>query len=205
MKFKFRSLIALSSAFIMIIALATGCNTAGRTNQPPNQNGAPQIGQDNGTLIPGQDNAVVPDRNNTGMQGILPNTNTSPGGIRLNQQGQQNTDQATFDTQRANKIKNQLKNMKEIKNANVVVRGNTALIGYTPSNNTKDTNKIRNTLNSKVKQIDSSIVNVVATDKSNMNTTINKLAGDIANSRPANDLANRFNKIVQTITAPAGR
>jgi hypothetical protein len=213
MNFKSKSFIALSSAVCLTVVLSTGCNTAGRT---PNQaGGTTQIGQNLGATT-GQNNLNMNTGNRGGMAGLLGGNNnqggnTSPGGINnlggTNNQGGANNQGGTqlnqrvnipagFDTQRATNIKKHLSNMSGMQNSNVIVNGTTALVGYKTAN-TRNTTP--DTISHSVRQFDTTITKVIATDTPNMMTEINKLASAITNNSQAQGLGDRFNNLVQRV------
>lgn len=79
-----------------------------------------------------------------------------------------------------------------IKNAVVVVSGNTALIGLNMNSDGNNINNIKEDIIQKVKMFDSSISNIeISTDKE-MYNRINKLNQDIINDKPIKGIVEDF-------------
>ncbi len=208
-------------AVLMALALA-GCNMTGTT--PVNPNSTTQLGQGiagtgqrpyngtgtNRTITPTPGNNAFIDTNpglgtgtRTGLGGNANNTGLGVGmtgrnagtGANVN-----NTRTTAFDQAKANGICTQLEKMNGIKDANAVVNGDTAIVSCKADNAKTDINAMRDTIVNKVKQFDSSIKNVVVTDKTDAGTKIQQLANDITNNKPVNDLRSRFNQMMQEMS-----
>lgn len=107
----------------------------------------------------------------------------------------------TFDGQKADNIRKGLGKVDGADQINTVVNGNTALIGYTPASKVRDATAVRNTITSRVRQIDSSITNVVVSDSRDISARISRLADGIKSNQPLNDLNAEFTRLVQSIRA----
>lgn len=112
----------------------------------------------------------------------------------------------SFNRQKADNIRNQLEDMKEVKNADVIVIGNTALIGYEPAGDlkgintsSKKVNAANNMIRDKVTKTDKSITNVAVTREAEIVIRIKKLSSDITNNMQDNDIKNDFNQIIRGI------
>lgn len=120
----------------------------------------------------------------------------NPGTAGLMQMNQQ---QITDGRMKADRIKAQLANMNDIRNANVVVVGNTALVGFNTTTADVDPVRARDMVISKVKQADNSITNVLTTNAQDVLMSIGRLSDDITHNRPVNSIQNDFNQIVRSI------
>lgn len=105
---------------------------------------------------------------------------------------------STFDKQRADYIRNQLGSINGIGQVNTIVNGNTALIGYSPKKG-MNTQATKDMITSRVKQMNKNITNVVVSDTANFSSEIKQLVDKIKTNMPANDLNDKFNKLIQNI------
>jgi YhcN/YlaJ family sporulation lipoprotein len=96
-------------------------------------------------------------------------------------------------------IEKQIKNLPNIKDANVMVVGNTALVACSPDTTSVDTNALRNSITQKVKSVDPSINNVVITESSDMMANVRQMLSDM-NNRSMNQITNDFNNLIRQIT-----
>ena len=96
-------------------------------------------------------------------------------------------------------IRNQVKSVPNVKDANVVVVGNTALVACDPNTASVDTNALRTAITQKVKTADPSITNVVVTESGDMMTSVNQMFNNM-NNRSANQINQDFNTLVRQIT-----
>lgn len=212
------ALAALLSA--CIISSIAGCGAANNRNtQTPDQTGTPQgtnIMQENlqgtdpnsapgkGTQLGGNTNAGS--GNNPGAG--VPDTDMSipNGSARKNNTGNIGQGQKMvtgFDGQRADNIRNSLGTIDGASEINAIVNGSTALISYRPVGTGNNVSAIKNAIVNQVKQLDNSITNVVITDSTDMAGKMNQLSNDIKSSKAGNDLTNRFNQLIQSITPKA--
>lgn len=97
-------------------------------------------------------------------------------------------------------MKNQVKTIPEVSDANVVIVGNTALVACRPRNAALDANSLRAAVSQKCKSIDPTITNVVVTETEDMMTRVNQLYNNLA-VRPANQISQDFNNLVNQIKA----
>ncbi|MCX7710696.1 MAG: YhcN/YlaJ family sporulation lipoprotein [Clostridia bacterium] len=215
-KSRFKSAI-LASLCILTVSLSA-CGGANRGNQQPGpgdttQQGRNMIGDNRGVdpnAGPGGTNLLGGNRD--GISGNNPPDNTrigtDPGNnnnINNNNNNAQYTQQQITDGRgKSDNIKRQLGTIKEIRNPNVVVIGNTALVGFNTANTKVDAAKARDMVINKVKQVDPSVTNVLATDSQDVLPGITRLSEDIRNNRPVNTIGDNFNQIVRGIN-PAGR
>lgn len=115
-----------------------------------------------------------------------------------------------FDGKKADSIRKQLEAMPDVKSAQVIVRGNTALVGCKPSKTSIDVNSLAGKVSDKVKSLDKSVTNVCVTDKDSAMNDMTKLSNDIkssgsnGNAKTVNDCVSRFNRLLQ-VAKPAGK
>lgn len=124
----------------------------------------------------------------------------NPGATQLNQYRTQPPQ--AFDTQKAINIENSLNNMAGVRNARVVVNGNTAIVSYTPVNTATNVNATKSAIVNRVKQVDRSITNCAVSDSPDIGTRVNQLSRDINNTnntRPGQELTDSFNKLMNNI------
>lgn len=212
MRSRLFTFIALIVALCVCIIPLTGCAPSGNGNNP--------YGTQQGQRAPGGPNKDMnPNGGPTGV-GIRDNTNTrlglnAPDNARLDSTpgtpvpspGLNRTDTAQptrFDRQRAEKISNQLRAMRSIRDVNVVVNGNRAVVGYTPLNDNADTNSMNNKITNAVKKVDRTITQVTVSDTPDITRMINQLSNDITNNRPGNELQDSFTKLMQSIGRVTG-
>jgi YhcN/YlaJ family sporulation lipoprotein len=105
----------------------------------------------------------------------------------------------TVDRHRTDNIHKQLSKMGELRQVGVIITGNTALVGYSPSHLAKDVSSTKALITSRVKQIDPSIKNVVVSESADIMSRINKLTTDISNNRPANEISNEINQLLKGV------
>jgi len=191
-------------AFVFIVTMLSACAMQ-RTNRLPGQPNVQQQGQNiqrqefrdgnalNVTPQTEQTRNLLNVPPQTGRDGIMnnnPQTN-QPGIV-----GQMNAD-----TKKAENIKAQVKSMNEVKDASVIVIGNTALVGCKLSGNAGNTADIRNKVIQKVKSTDNTITNCTVSESPQILDRINKLGTDITNNKPVNEISEEFNRIIKTITS----
>ena len=205
MNLKSRSIIITVIAVLAFSLIFSACATTNRGVQEPGPTPAPGQTQNltgesprNATPMnmggrttnpPGADMLSAPGQPNTAGQ--------------QNNQGQPNTaapQQLEQDNRvRSEQITNQLKQMRELNNANCVVMGDTALVGYNGSYAAKDVNATKDMIANKVKQIDPAIENVVVSESTNIMNRVNKLYNNMRGNTPANQVTSEFNNIVKSI------
>lgn len=178
MKIKFCSVLCI--IFILCVSVLSACTATQRSAQVPGPSPSPQ-GRNIIQATP------------TGYPGVLLSATPSPGVAQ--------TPQAiSADGTRANNIKVQLSKLPEISQVNVVVMGNTALVGYSPSPASKDVNDAKKAIADKVKQVDNAIANVAVSESGDMMANIGKLSGDITSNKPMSEISSRFSDLVRKIT-----
>lgn len=102
--------------------------------------------------------------------------------------------------QKSDNITNQLKAMPEVDQANVMVTGNTCLVGYSPTNTQGDPNARKNMVIQKVKQIDPTVNNVVASESQDIMNRINQLMNDMVNNRPMDEVNREVMQLIKTVS-----
>ncbi|NMB32632.1 MAG: sporulation protein [Clostridium sp.] len=100
--------------------------------------------------------------------------------------------------QKSDNISNELETMPDIEQANVLIAGNTCLVGYSPSNTQGDPNARKNMVMEKVKQIDPSINNVIASESQDVIDRIGQLVNDITNNKPMDEVNNEIMQLMKT-------
>ena len=214
MKTTLKSTAAILVSFSVVLFSFSGC--AGRNVQRPDQNNTgqgrniigenmqgtdPNAGPQGGNMFGGNRDAGSGNNppDNTGIgttpQGIQPGT--PPGAEPLDRQ-------ITDGRLKSDNIKRQLSAIPGCRNPNVIVIGNTALVGYAASGTVKDTGALRSKVTDTVRQADRTITNVVVSDSAEVVRNINQLSSDIAGNKPVNDIGNRFNQLIRSIN-PVGR
>ncbi len=131
---------------------------------------------------------------------VTPGPGTNMG---INRIGQQIQDQVAFNRQKADNISKQLGNIDGIGQINTIVKGNTALVGYRPSNTVKDASSIKKAITDRVKQADNTITSVVLSDSADITSRIAQLSNSIKNNNPAAELSNEFDKLIRSIQLAA--
>lgn len=175
----------------------SGCNSEGRSLSP------------RGTPIPRQQRmqgdhiqGVTPQQQGLQrdhLQGTTPNPGqgallgTNPMNPPVQPQ------QMSENRQKADNIRNELKNMREVENVSVIVNGNTALVGYKPADNAGDVNATKAVISSRVKEIDRTITEVRVSESPDIMTRMDRLSRDITDNRPMNVITNEFNQLFQGI------
>lgn len=96
-------------------------------------------------------------------------------------------------------IERQLESLANVKDASVMVVGNTALVACSPASTGVDMNTLRNSITEKVKSIDPSITNVVITESANVRTSIQQLFNNMGN-KSINQITQEFNRLIRDIT-----
>ena len=176
----------------IVVFLLSGCAAAPQANQ----------GQNALQMTPGA-NALpgtFPDPAINGIFGGSP----APYGETIpndrNSAAQYCPNGAAPDTVRADSIKAQLAGLKEIKDVNVVVIGNSCLVGYTPTSASTDPDATKSLVASRCKQADNTIAGVTCGDTPNLNSRIAQMNNDFRGNRPSGDMSSRFNDLVKAIS-----
>lgn len=186
---KFCAVIICASVCIPSIS---GCAV---TRQSPNRNGVTVVPQ--GFINPRDNTPDMLDLNprTTGQNNRVTDTernDTASPGVDL------------YDREKSEKIKSQLEKMQEIKSPNVIVTGDTAIVGCRPSNEQTDVSGAKNAVINKVKQTDPSIKNVLVSTSEDVLARIGTIINNLAGNRPAQDISEQLAKLMQDIM-PAAR
>ena len=176
--------------------------------------GVNQMGTSDGTKkgITNEINNGTNNGTNTGMNNGM-NTGMNNGTNNATKNGTNTMQTRTQQTQqnsladyskRADIIRDKLETMTEVDNASVVVMGNTALVGYKPANNSKNSEATKNAIIKKVKETDKAIQNVTVTDALDLTTQVNRIADDIRNNKPIDQINASIDKIMKEINPNTG-
>lgn len=122
----------------------------------------------------------------TPLPGITPGPNTN------------NITMTDMQTKSLN-IERQLESLANVKDASVMVVGNTALVACNPASTGVDMTTLRNSITQKVKSVDPSITNVVITESADVRTSIQQLFSNM-NNKSINQITQEFNKLIRDIT-----
>lgn len=196
MKNNLKAVLSASAGVFLITAMLGACTQAG-TSRAPGQNNGRQLqnmqtqGFDRNNLV----NTTTPLR-----QGYATGINLGNNQGTILGMNQATRQQATLNQQKADTIKRQLINMNGVESANVIVMGNTALVGFKPTGNTRDATAVRNRIMSKVKAADKTITNVSVSESPDIMGRMNRLSTDITSNRPINAITDEFNNIIRGIT-----
>jgi YhcN/YlaJ family sporulation lipoprotein len=208
MKKSMRASLSIFAGACMITSVLSACAPA-RTDRAPGQPGTQQGQNMQGNNGPaGNLQGVDPTRNRLDQMGNP--IGDQRGNLQGNQQGNQQGNllggtqqdvqqQRTGDMQKAENIRKDLNRMREINNASVVVRGDTALVGYKPSPNCQDFNANRRVITDRVRQIDNSIANIRVSESADMMNRIDRLSKDMGTNRDMNPLVDEFNRLFRGI------
>ena len=158
----------------------TRLNNAGRTINTP----MPRNGIMNGNL-------------NGNVNGNLNNTAPLPGTMGTTPGA--NAGNVNDMRSKSQNIERQVETLTNVKDANVMVVGNTALVACSPNTTAVDTNAMRTDITQKVKSIDPSITNVVVTESADMMTNINQMFSNM-NNKSMNQITQDFNNMLRQIT-----
>jgi spore cortex protein len=104
--------------------------------------------------------------------------------------------------QKSDNITKQLDAMPEIDKVNVLVTGDTCLVGYSPANAQGDPNARKNMVIEKVKQIDPTLNNVVVSESQDVMNRINQLINDMANNKSMDEINREVMQLIKT-TVPS--
>lgn len=178
---------------VLFAALLLGGSLLGRNWQRTGQNGTNQQARNYiGLNLPGTSPGPYMGKGN--RISVSPSPGTGYNGT-----GQQIQQQTGFDRTKADNLRSRLGDIDGIRQINAIVNGNTALIGYTPSGKAANANSTRQMITDRVKQLDSTITNVVVSDSADFSSRISRLVNNINNSKPMDDLNREFNQLMQNI------
>lgn len=165
----------------MLFLILSGCTVGQKAVKPPAQPGTPQQGRDMGGQV--LKDGKVPDN------------------IIKTQQLTQ--EQMPSLKQKADSVRKQVEGMAEVDRANVVVIGNTCLVGYKPSKASKDINTTKNMIINSVKKSDGTLDNVVVSESEDVINETEGIFNDIVNNKPVNEVSNKFMNLVARIKPAA--
>jgi hypothetical protein len=194
MKKGFKIFLKAFAMICLITVVLCGCTQMG-TPRAPGDNAARLT--PNGTRAQGMGRDDLAG-NTTGMrQGNLLGTNNRTG--QNIYQGPNNgydglfPQQTSFDTRKANMIRNKLDKMNGLTEANVLVLGDTCIVGYKSNSATGDTTALKDRITRAVKQADSTITNVLVSESSDIVERIKRLGTGNANGINNTNGLNRNN------------
>lgn len=204
---KFLKAASLTLGLTLASLSLVGCNMGGDNDQrnQPRETGE-NARQNNQNVNPNRflNMDLNPmDNNNNGINndGLLGGNNTtpmeSPAELAVPTPGLQSFEEMR---QKSDNITNQLNAMPEIDKVNVLVTGNTCLVGYSPANTQGDPNARKNMVIEKVKQIDPNLNNVVASESQDVMSRISQLMNDMANNRSMDEINREVMQLIKTAT-----
>ncbi len=195
MKTNLKTVLGAFAGVCLMTAAFSACAQVKSSRAPGWDTGRQQITQNQGFERNPVNTTTQFTRNNMTGMNLGGNQGTNPD---INLISRQQTDP---NMEKADNLKRQLKKMNGVKNVNVIVIGNTALVGIEPTGNTKAANALRNSITKKVKEIDSTITNVTVSESSDIMRRINKLGTDITNNKPIKAITDEFNNMVNGMTS----
>lgn len=178
-------------AFVAVITacplLLSSCAVQERGRQNGTQEQTTPMGQDLG--FRGQN--LMGGNQGGNQQGATQDNNTgNTQGITGNGTSQ--------DGQRAQRIKAELEKLSELGEVNVVVSGNTALVGYKPVGQA-NADELKKDIIERVKQTDPNISTCAASEDADVVSRIQKMSEDIVKQRPAGDISNEVQQLLNRI------
>jgi YhcN/YlaJ family sporulation lipoprotein len=196
MKKSFKAALGVFTVLCLFAALIGGCGQTGQERAP----GRYGAGQDNQATGYGNNNMLgvrygTTIGNTTGdMAGTAPggNAGTAPGSDNNNVTGTQMT---SADRQRASRIKRLLLGMRDVAEADVIVMGDTCLVGIKTDGNAGNTANVRDSIARRVKQADNTIKNCTVSDSSDTRAQIRRLLSATGNK--TTNFADEFNKLIR--------
>lgn len=135
---------------------------------------------------------------NGDINGNLNNTAPVPGTIVGTTPGAY-ADNVNNMRSKSQNIEREVENLANIKDANVMVVGNTALVACDPNTAAVNTNALRTSITQTVKSIDPTITNVVITESADMMTSVNQMFSNM-NNKSMNQITQDFNNMLRQIT-----
>ncbi|MGF7056968.1 YhcN/YlaJ family sporulation lipoprotein [Brassicibacter mesophilus] len=103
---------------------------------------------------------------------------------------------------RADKIANNVANLKEVNSATVVISGNTAIVGVDIKNQVEGnlTTDLKKKVEKTVRNTDKSITNVTVTADADLFKRIQNIGRDIRTGKPISGFGNEIEEIIRRIT-----
>lgn len=128
------------------------------------------------------------------------NMNTDLNNRNINENNINTRNNLTYD--QATKIANKVEELREVKNATVVISGNTALVGISTTDNLegKMTTNLKNKVEKAVKNTDTNIKNVSVTASPDLYKRIENVGKDIRAGKPLSGFAAEIEEIIRRIT-----
>lgn len=109
------------------------------------------------------------------------------------------TNQMTSDNQKAQNVNAQLSKMPELSQVATVVSGNNAIVGYTLKNNNVNAAVIKNSIITRIKEIDPALTNLYVEQSANTFNRVSKVSNDITNNKPATGINGEINALMKSI------
>ncbi len=220
MKIKLKAALCAFTVICILTAALCACSQAGTPYGTRNMQGTQNVGYNrtnstgntalnrtnmygttnlmNGTNMYGTTRTNMFGTTNTNMYGTTtPMNQTNMLGMGTGTNSGYNTTTQTQmlpNQQKAAQIKTQLDKMTGVKDAHVIVMGNTALVGCKTTGNL---NAVRDRITRTVKQADNTITSVTVSNSPDVMNRMSRLSSDITSNRPINTIMNEFNKLVR--------
>ena len=184
----------ISVLILSLGVLITGCSSD--TREPSNEN-APEIREG---MDVKQDNDLTGDRNI--IKDAVEPRSDGLGNNDLDDNELNTMENNSSMLKRSKSISEKLSAIDGVSNANVVITGKTALVGVDmPSNTESDkTTQMKNMIETKVKEIDSDIDNVVVTSDVDLSKRIKNVGSDMEGGKPLTGLVEEMEEIMRRIT-----
>jgi len=190
MKKSFKIILKAVAMICLISMVLCGCTQTGTPRTPENdmtglaRNRTPDQGLNQ--------NDMVGNRTRTGLgQGDLVGTD--------NRAGQ------TFDNAKANRIKRELEKINGLTETNVLVMGDTCIVGYRANAATGNTTDMRDRITRAVKKVDGTITNVLVSESADVIERIKRLGAGVTNGIDNNGLDRINNGMTRNTTMGMNR
>lgn len=180
--------ILFTTCILLLIAfIAIGCTTPAKRPVPE-----PRTTPSNETI---DRNRTTTDNKIRTTDEMLPNDNRNTMDNRMNNDL----------SDRADRIKNQVSKLKDVKSATVVITERTALVGINLTSGTKGelNSKIKKDVEDTVKKADKDIERVAVTSDPDIFTRIENIGKDIGQGRPISGFATEVEEIIRRIVPGA--
>ncbi|MCR1899498.1 YhcN/YlaJ family sporulation lipoprotein [Irregularibacter muris] len=170
-----KRVVLLSIIFLLVGSLIVGCAPARRVNPDNNVQNAPnnQRNANPDNMIPNNQDNVTP-RDNTTVPNNTPRNNTTENNV------------SGDDTARARRVADVAKDVDGVRDATVVVNGNTAYVGIDINANIQDnaTDQLKERVGDIIKDKEATINRVYVSADSDTVTRLKDVARDVENGRP---------------------
>lgn len=201
-KFSIVSILALSLAIF-----TTGCESSNtRTEEKREGMNVEQENDLTGDRNINEDMVKEPNRDHLGNDDMDRNELRDPDIMDddVDRDNDMNNDDMGNDnlTKRAKTISDELTKLDGIKNATVIITGNTALIGVDIPADTQDDKitELKNKVESKAKNVDKDIDHVAITADADVVTRIENMGKEIKNGKPISGFGQEIKEIIERIT-----